>query len=125
MGERMTRDLVMNALTMAVWRRQPQAGLMVHSDRGCQYASHDYQKLLAQHGFLCSMSRTGDCYDNAAMESFFHSLKVEQTEGKRYATREEAKADVFEYLESYYNRKRRHSTLNYLSPCDFEARMAA
>ena len=125
MGERITRDLVMNALTMAVWRRQPQAGLIVHSDRGSQYASHDYQKLLAQHGFLCSMSRKGDCYDNAAMESFFHSLKVEQTEDQRYATREEAKADVFEYIEAYYNRQRRHSTLNQQSPCDFEARMAA
>jgi transposase InsO family protein len=125
MGERITRDLVMNALTMAVWRRQPQAGLIVHSDRGSQYASNDYQKLLAQHGFLCSMSRKGDCYDNAAMESFFHSLKVEQTEDQRYATREEAKADVFEYIEAYYNRQRRHSTLNQQSPCDFEARMAA
>ena len=101
MGERITRDLVMNALTMAVWRRQPQAGLIVHSDRGSQYASNDYQKLLAQHGFLCSMSRKGDCYDNAAMESFFHSLKVEQTEDQRYDTREEAKADVFEYIGAY------------------------
>jgi transposase InsO family protein len=125
MGERINRDLVIQALTMAVWRRRPKAGLIVHSDRGSQYASNDYQKLLGQHDFLCSMSRKGDCYDNAAMESFFHSLKVEQTEGKRYATREEAKADVFEYIESYYNRKRRHSTLNYLSPWDFEARMAA
>lgn len=125
MGERVTRDLVMNALTMAVWRRQPQAGLIVHSDRGSQYASNDYQKLLAQHGFLCSMSRKGDCYDNAVMESFFHTLKVEQTEGQRYATREEAKADVFEYIEAYYNRQRRHSTLNNQSPCDFEVRMAA
>ncbi len=70
------------------------------------------------------MSRKGDCYDNAAMESFFHSLKVEQTQGARDATREDVKADVFEYIETYYNRQRRHSTLNYLSPCDFEARMA-
>ena len=125
MGERISRDLVMNALTMAVWRRQPQAGLIVHSDCGSQYASNDYQKLLAQHGFLCSMSRKGDCYDNAAMESFFHTLKVEQTEGHRYATRQAAKADVFEYIEAYYNRQRRHSTLNNQSPCDFEVRMAA
>jgi transposase InsO family protein len=125
MGKRITRDLVIQALTMAIWRRRPQAGLIVHSDRGSQYASNDYQRLLVRHGFLCSMSRKGDCYDNAAMESFFHSLKVEQTEGKRYATREDARADVFEYIESYYNRQRRHSTLNYQSPCDFEARMAA
>jgi putative transposase len=109
---------------MAVGRRRPEAGLIVHSDRGSQYASNDYQRLLAQHGFLCSMSRKGDCYDNTAMESFFHSLKVEQIQGTRYATREDAKADLFEYIETYYNRQRRHSTLNYLSPCDFEARMA-
>lgn len=125
MGKRITRDLVIQALTMAIWRRRPKAGLIAHSDRGSQYASNDYQRLLDRHGFLCSMSRKGDCYDNAAMESFFHTLKIEQTEGKNYATRDEARADVFEYIESYYNRKRRHSTLNYLSPCDFEARMAA
>lgn len=112
MGERITRDLVIQALTRAIWRRRPKAGLIVHSDQGSQYASNDYQRLLNSHGFLCSMSRKGDCYDNAAMESFFHSLKIEQTKGMRYATREEAKADVFEYIESYYNRKRRHSTLN-------------
>src|SRR5512143_287018 len=80
MGERMTRDLVIQALTMARWRRRPKAGLTAHSDRGSQYASNDYQRLLERHGFLCSRSRTGDCYDNAAMESFFHSLKVEQTD---------------------------------------------
>ncbi|MFO1432728.1 MAG: IS3 family transposase [Candidatus Competibacteraceae bacterium] len=125
MGERMTRDRVMNALTMVVWRRQPPAGQRVHSDRGSQYASNDHQKLLAQHGFLCSMSRKGDGYDKAAMESFFHTLKGEQTEGQRYATREEAKAEVFEYIEAYYNRQRRHSTLNNQSPCHFEVRMAA
>lgn len=124
-GEWITRELVIQALTRAIWRRRPKAGLIAHSDRGSQYASNDYQRLLEYHGFLCSRSRKGGCYDNAAMESFFHSLKIEQTEGKRYATREAAKADVFEYIESYYNRKRRHSTLNYLSPCDFEARMAA
>src|SRR5690554_2533760 len=118
MGERMTRERVIQALTMAIWRRRPKAGLIVHSDRGSQYASNAYQRVLERHGFLCSMSRTGDCDDNAAMESFFHSLKVEQTEGKRYATRGEAKADVFEYIESYDNRQRRHSTLNFLSPCN-------
>lgn len=122
MAERMTRELVVSALTMAVWRRRPEPGVVVHSDRGSQYASGDYQALLETHGFLCSMSRTGDCYDNAAMESFFHSLKVEQVNGCRYRTREEAKAAVFEYLETYYNAVRRHSTLNYLSPRDFEKR---
>ena len=122
MAERMTRELVVSALTMAVWRRRPEPGVVVHSDRGGQYASGDYQALLETQGFLCSMSRKGDCYDNAAMESFFHSLKVEQVNGCRYRTREEAKADVFEYIETYYNAVRRHSTLNYLSPRDFEKR---
>lgn len=125
MADRMTRDLVMSALVMAVGRRRPEPGLIVHSDRGSQYASHDYQALLAAHGCLCSMSRKGDCYDNAAMESFFHTLKVEQVNDANYRTREEAKADVFEYIETYYNPIRRHSTLNYLSPRDFENRMAA
>jgi transposase InsO family protein len=125
MGEWITRDPVVQALTMAIWRRQPHAGLIVHLDRGSQYASHDYQRLLVRHGILCSMSRKGDCYDNAAMESFFHSLKVEQTEGKRCPTRKDARADEFKYIASYYNRKRRHSTLNYLSACDFEVRRAA
>jgi putative transposase len=125
MAERMTRELVMSALTMAIWRRRPEPGVVVHSDRGSQYASGDYQALLEANGFLCSMSRKGDCYDNAAMESFFHSLKVEQINDRRYRTREEAKADVFEYIETYYNAVRRHSTLNYLSPRDFENRMAA
>ena len=125
MAERMTRDLVIDALTMAIWRRRPAPGLIVHSDRGSQYASRDYQQVLEQRGFLCSMSRKGDCYDNAAMESFFHSLKVEQVHSVRYRTREDAKADVFEYIETYYNPVRRHSTLDYLSPREFERRQAA
>lgn len=125
MSERITRERVIAALTMAIFRRRPAPGLILHSDRGSQYAALDYQALLDQHGFLCSMSKKGDCYDNAAMESFFHTLKVEQVHGVRYQTREEARADVFEYIETYYNRKRRHSTLNYQSPWDFENRMAA
>lgn len=125
MADRMTRELVMSAPTLADWRRRPPPGVVVHSDRGSQYASGDYQALLETHGFLCSMNRKGDCYDNAAMESFFHSLKVEQVNETRYRTREEAKADVFEYIETYYNPIRRHSTLNYLSPRDFENRMTA
>lgn len=122
MAERMTRELVVSALTMAVWRRRPEPGVVVHSDRGSPYASGDYQALLETHGFLGSISRKGDCYDNAAMESLFHSLKVEPVNGCRYRTREEAKADVFEYIETYYNAVRRHSTLNYLSHRDFEKR---
>lgn len=125
MAERMTRELVIAAMMMAVWRRRPGRGLIVHSDRGSQYASRDYQAVLERHGFLCSMSRKGDCFDNAAMESFFHSLKVEQVNDCRYRTREEAKADLFEYIETYYNPTRRHSTLNYLSPRNFENREAA
>jgi putative transposase len=125
MAERMTRELVMSALTMAIWRRRPEPGVVVHSDRGSQYASGDYQALLEAHGFLGSMSRKGDCYDNAAMESFFHSLKVEQINDRRYRTRKEAKAAVFEYIETYDNAVRRHSTLNDLSPRDFEKRRAA
>lgn len=125
MAERMTRERVRSALTMAVWRRRPEPGVVVHSDRGSQYASSDYQALLETHGFLCSMSRKGDGYDNAAMESFFHWLKVEQVNETRYRTREDAKADVFEYIETYYNAVRRHSTLNDLSPRDFEERRAA
>jgi len=125
MAERITRDLVIAALTMAVWRRRPAPGLIAHSDRGSQYASGDYQAALELHGFLCSMSRKGNCYDNAAMESFFHSLKVEQVHDRRYRTREEARADIFEYIETYYNPIRRHSTLDYLSPRDFENRKAA
>lgn len=125
MAERMTREVVIAALTMAVWRRRPNRGLIVHSDRGSQYASEDYQALLERHEVLCSMSRKGNCYDNAAMESFFHSLKVEQVHDVRYQTWEEARADVFEYIETYYNSVRRHSTLKYLSPRDFENRKAA
>ncbi len=125
MDRRMTRELVVSALTMAVWRRRPEAGLIAHSDRGKQYASGDYQAVLERHGFLCSMSKKGDCHDNAAMESFFHSLKVEQVNDCHYQTREEAKADIFEYIEAYHNPVRPHSTLNYLSPRDFENRKAA
>jgi transposase InsO family protein len=125
MDGRMTRGLAVAALTMAVWRRRPGRGPIAHSDRGSQHAPVDYQALLESHGFLCSMSKKGDCCGNAAMESFLHSLKVEQANDCRYQTREEAKADIFEYIEAYYNPIRRHSTLNYLSPRDFENRKAA
>jgi transposase InsO family protein len=125
MAERMTTELVSDALTMALWRRKMPTGVIVHSDRGSQYCSAAYQRLLRINQMLCSMSKKGDCYDNAAMESWNHSLKVEAIHGERFATREMAKAQVFEYIEVYYNRKRLHSTIGYLSPEAFEARQVA
>ncbi len=125
MSERMTTSLVSDALTMALWRRQLPKGVVVHSDRGSQYCSHDYQKLLAEHHLICSMSKKGDCYDNAAMESWNHSLKVEAIHGERFITRNAAKAQVFEFIDVYYNRKRLHSKLGYLNPEAFEAKQVA
>ena len=125
MSERMTAALVCNALSMAVFARHRPQGVIVHSDRGSQYCSQDYQRLLSDHGLRCSMSKKGDCYDNAAMESWHHSLKVEAIHGERFTTREQAKAHVFEYIEVYYNRQRLHSTLGYLSPAEFELRYVA
>ena len=125
MSERMTASLVCDALTMALWRRKMPMGVIVHSDRGSQYCSADYQRLLLNHRLLCSMSKKGDCYDNAAMESWNHSLKVEAIHGERFITRDTVKAHVFDYIEVYYNRKRLHSRLGYLSPEVFEARQAA
>jgi len=117
--ERMSADIVTDALTMAWFRRRPQPGVIHHSDRGSQYASHAFQGLLAQYAMTCSMSRKGNCWDNAPTESFFNSLKNERVHGQRYRTREEAKADVFEYIEVFYNRSRRHSTLGSRSPMQF------
>ena len=125
MAERMTAGLVCEALTMALWRRKRPTGVIVHSDRSSQYCSADHQRLLRDHQLLCSMSKKGDCYDNAAMESWNHSLKVEAIHGERFITREMAKAQVFDYIEVYYNRRRLHSRLGYLSPETFEARQAA
>ena len=116
---RMTADIVAEALVMATGRRQPAAGLMHHSDRGSQYASRPFQDQLAGYGMICSMSRKGNCWDNAPTESFFNSLKNERVHGTRYATRQAAKADVFDYIEVFYNRTRRHSTLGYKSPRQF------
>jgi putative transposase len=116
---RMTADIVADALTMATGRRQPAPGLMHHSDRGSQYASRAFQDQLIGYGMICSMSRKGNCWDNAPTESFFNSLKNERVHGSRYTTRQEAKTDVFEYIEVFYNRKRRHSTLGYTSPIQF------
>lgn len=120
MGERMTRELAMDALNMAIRQRKPAAGLIHHSDRGSQYASDDYQSLLSKHGMVCSMSRKGDCWDNAAMESFFGSLKTECTHHRRYHSRSEARRDIFHYMEIFYNCERLHSTLGYRSPAQFE-----
>lgn len=111
MHERMTRALVINALRMAWLRRRPNAGLLHHSDRGSQYCSHDHQVLLKQYGMQVSMSRKGNCWDNAPTESFFNSLKNERTHHTRYLTRAHARQDTFEYIEIFYNRRRRHSAL--------------
>ena len=115
--------LVMQALHMAVARRRPQARLLHHSDRGSTYTSESYQTLLQQAGMLVSMSRTADCYDNAAMESFFHSFKGECIDGQSFQTRAQARSMTFEYIECFYNRTRRHSTLQYMSPLMYEQQM--
>lgn len=120
MSERMTRQLTLDALTMALTHRQPVRGLIHHSDRGSQYASHDYRRLLAAHGIVCSMSRRGDCWDNAVAESFFSTLKLELVYETAWRTRAEARADVFQYVEGFYNGQRLHSSLGYLSPVAFE-----
>jgi transposase InsO family protein len=120
MADTLERSLVIAALTMAIKRRQPSPGLLHHSDRGSQYASDDYQALLTQYQMHCSMSRTGNCYDNAPMESFFGTLKTELVHHCHYQTKAEAKTDIFEYIEVFYNRFRRHSALLYQSPVNYE-----
>lgn len=120
LGERMTSELVTDALRMAIGRQLPGRSLTAHSDRGSQYASAQYQKLLASEGIRCSMSRRGNCWDNAPMESFFATLKKELVYQRTYATRAEARRSVFEYIEVFYNQERRHSALGYMSPCQFE-----
>ena len=124
MGHRLTVELAEQALTMALANRNPQAGLLHHSDRGSQYAATDYQRLLGEHGITPSMSRTGNCWDNACVESFFGTLTRELVYQRHYATRDDATRDIFEYIEVFYNRKRRHSTLGYDSPVEYEARTA-
>ena len=124
MGPRLTGDLPEQALRMAITTRRPHAGLLHHSDRGSQYAARSYQQVLATHGITASMSRKGNCWDNACVESFFGTLKRELVYHRRYATREEAKQEIFEYIEVFYNRQRRHSTLGYHSPAEYEARAA-
>ncbi len=118
------QSLTHAALHMALRRRHPQPGLVHHSDRGVQYAAMDYQALLVMHGMTPSMSRKGDCYDNAVAESFFATLEWELIQQADWHTRAEARAAIFEYIEVWYNRQRRHSTLGYLSPADYERRLA-
>jgi len=120
MAETLERQLVLAALCMALETRQPPAGLLHHSDRGSQYASQDYRDVLTQYQIQASMSRKGNCYDNAPMESFFGTLKTELIHHRHYLTRMEAKTDIFEYIEVFYNRLRRHSALGYLCPVAFE-----
>jgi putative transposase len=120
MGETMTSRLAADALGMALRRRPPGEGLLAHSDRGSQYASDHYQQLLGKHGITCSMSRRADCWDNAPVESSFASLKRELVHDEKYTTREQARASIFEYVEAFYNRVRRHSSLGFLSPEEFE-----
>ena len=122
MSAAMTSELVTDALVMAIWRRGRPKEVLHHSDRGSQYTSEAFQRLLAEHGVTCSLSRSGNVWDNAAMESFFSSLKTERLAGKVYRTRDQARADVFDYIERFYNPRRRHSTIGYLSPMEFEAR---
>lgn len=121
-NDRITDNLTLDALGMALARRRPAPGLLHHSDRGSQYASGDYQRVLAQHAIVCSMSRRGDCWDNAVAESFFASLKVELVHDATWPTRTAARTELFEYLEVFYNGQRRHSALGYLSPRAFEQR---
>lgn len=123
MEERMTTDLVLKALEQAILHRKPQAGLVHHSDKGSQYTSQNFQSLLAFHGLISSMSSTGNCFDNAAAETFFHTLKTEHVYFECYETRAQARRSIFEYVEIFYNRKRRHSTLGYLSPEMFERQL--
>jgi transposase InsO family protein len=125
MQETMERGLVISALEMALKARRPGSGLLHHSDRGSQYASVDYQALLRQAGCSCSMSRKGNCWDNAPVESFFSTLKVELIHEQQYQTRQRARQEIFEFIEVYYNRERLHSSLGYLSPADYEAKMNA
>jgi putative transposase len=120
MSATMTAQLVTDALIMAIWRRGAPDALLHHSDQGSQYTSEQFQRLMADNGVTCSMSRSGNVWDNAAMESFFSSLKTERIARKTFRTRNQAKAEVFDYIERFYNPTRRHSTLGYHSPMDFE-----
>ncbi len=120
----MYASIVTDALTMAMFNRKPSSGLIVHSDRGSQYVSDTYQKILNDNNFVCSMSRKGNCWDNAPAESFFHTLKTELVHHEDYKTREEAKQSIFEYIAVFYNKQRKHSSCNYMAPEVYENEMA-
>ena len=122
MGSRIDTGLVLDALNMALWRRRPTGPVVVHSDQGCQFTGHEWQKFLREHNLVSSMSRRGNCHDNAVVESFFQLLKRERIRRQIYLTRDDARADVFNYIELFYNPKRRHSTIAGLSPAQFEQR---
>jgi putative transposase len=122
MSATMTAQLVTDALVMAIWRRGKLDALLHHSDQGSQYTSEQFRRLMKDNGVTCSMSRSGNVWDNAAMESFFSTLKTERTDRKIYRSRNQARADVFDFIERFYNSKRRHSTIGYLSPIEFERR---
>ncbi len=124
MARWISRHLVIDALNMALGAREPTDQLIHHSDRGAQYTSDDFRDALARHGIQCSMSGRGNCYDNAVVESFFGLLKRERVNRVRYRTREEARADIFDYIECFYNRKRRHSYVGYIGPADYEHQAA-
>jgi putative transposase len=120
MKSRITTDLVLDALLMALWRRNPKNKVLIHSDQGSQYTSHEWQTFLRHHNLESSMSRRGNCHDNAVAESFFQLLKRERIKKKIYATRTEARSDIFEYIEMFYNSKRRHGSNGQRSPLDYE-----
>ena len=125
MKQRLKDDLVTDAFKMAFRTRNPSPGLIVHSDRGIQYCSNNFKEQLNKYGFLQSMSSTGDCYDNAVTESFFHILKTELVYHRKYVSRNQARKSIFKYIEMFYNRVRIHSYLGGLSPCEYEMRMSA
>lgn len=122
MQPRMTKEIVLNALLMALWRRNPQKAVLVHSDQGSQYTSYEWQSFLKSHGLEGSMSRRGNCHDNAVAESFFQLLKRERIKKKIYGTREEARSDIFDYIEMFYNSKRRHGSSDKMPPTEYENR---
>src|SRR5690242_13142844 len=122
MGSRIDTGLVLDALLMALWRRRPVGPVMVHSDQGCQFTGHEWQKFLREYNLVSSMSRRGNCHDDAVAESFFQLLKRERIRRQIHPTREATRSDVFNYIEMFYNPKRRHSTADGLSPVEFEQR---
>ena len=124
MSKRMKASLVTDALNMAITGRNPAPGLIVHSDQGSQYVSDDYQQLLRRHEYVCSMSRKGNCWDNATTESFFHTLKTELIYHSDYETRDDAKQSIFEYIEVFYNQHRKHSTNGCIAPLKYEELVA-